>query len=256
MENGTHRSMAKAFRILELLGEESPRGLAEIAREAGLGKSGLCRLLKSLSAIGYVVQAGERGAYALGPKVVALAESYLASDRLAAVARPVLRDLALEARASAHVAVLVEGKALVVVKEPSPELIQVNSRVGAPIPLHASALGKVLLAGLPEAERRRVLRGPLARFSDTTITERRGLRAALLEVRRRGFALESGEEHPGVGCVGSPIRDLSGRWIAALSISGPLRGTPFRLDAGRIKLARGAADEISARLRGSPARTA
>lgn len=256
MENGTHQSMAKAFRVLELLAAESPRGLSEIAGEVGLGKSGVCRLLKSLAGIGYVVQAGERGRYAVSPKVVVLAETYLAGDRLVNEARPVLRDLAQEARASAHVAVLVDGKALVVVKEASPELIQVNSRVGAPIPLHASALGKVLLAALPDPERGRLVRGPLGRFSDRTITDRRELRAALAEVRRRGFALEVGEEHPGVGCVGAPVRDAAGRWIAAVSISGPLKGTPFRLDARRIRLAREAARAISERLRGSTSRTA
>ncbi len=256
MENGTHQSMAKAFRVLELLAAESPRGLSEIAEEVGLGKSGVCRLLKSLAGIGYVVQGGDRGQYAVSPKVVVLAEAYLAGDRLVSESRPVLRDLAQEARASAHVAVFIEGKALVVAKEPSPELIQVATRVGAPIALHASAVGKVLLAALPEGERLRFLRGPLPRFTDRTLVERRKVRAALAEVRRRGFALEAGEEHAGVGCVGAPIRDGSGRWIAALSISGPLRGTPFRLDAARIRLAREAADRITEGLRGSASRTA
>ena len=256
MESGTHQSMAKAFRVLELLAAESPRGLAEIAEGVGLGKSGVCRLLKSLAGIGYVVQSGDRGRYAVSPKVVVLAEAYYAGDRLVSEARPVLRDLAQEARASAHVAVFVEGKALVVAKEPSPELIQVTTRVGAPIALHASAVGKILLAGLSEPERAPYLAGPFPRFTERTITELRKVKSALAEVRRRGFALEAGEEHPGVGCVGAPIRDASGRWLAALSISGPLKGTPFRLDARRIRLAREAADRISEALRGSTSRTA
>jgi DNA-binding IclR family transcriptional regulator len=256
MDHGAHRSMAKAFRVLELLSSRSPRTLGEIAEGVGLGKSGLCRLLKSLASIGYVVQAGDRGSYGVSPKVVELAEAYLAGDRLVVEARPVLRELSLAARASAHVAVLVDGKALVVAKEASPELIQVASRVGAPNPLHASAMGKVLLASLPEKDLRSFLRRPLPRFTDRTITDRRRLREALAEVRRRGFALESGEEHPGVGCIGVPVRDAQGRWIAALSVSGPLRGTPFRMDARRIRLAREAASAISERLRGSSARTA
>jgi IclR family acetate operon transcriptional repressor len=256
MKLGTHRSMEKAFRILELLGSESPRSLAEIAGESGLGKSGVCRLLKSLAGIGYVVQAGDRGDYALSPKVLALAESYLAGDRLARESRAVLRALAGEARASAHLAVFAGGQALVLVKEASPEPIQVATRVGSPIPLHASAVGKVLLAALPEDERASVVRGPLERFTERTITDRRLVRAMLAEVRARGYALEAGEEHPGVGCIGVPVKDAAGRWIAALSVSGPLKGTPFRLDVRHIRLARRAAESISGRLRGPESRTA
>jgi DNA-binding IclR family transcriptional regulator len=67
-------------------------------------------------------------------------------------------------------------------------------------------------------------------------------------VRKRGFALESGEEHAGVGCIGVPILGRADRWVAALSVSGPLTGTPFRLDARHRALALQAAGEISRRL--------
>jgi DNA-binding IclR family transcriptional regulator len=68
------------------------------------------------------------------------------------------------------------------------------------------------------------------------------------EVRRRGLALESEEEHPGVGCIGAPVRDSSGRWIAAVSASGPLRGTPFRLDAAHIAMVLETAQALSQRV--------
>jgi len=120
--------------------------------------------------------------------------------------------------------------------------------VGGSIVPHASAMGKVLLAGMSEKDRAPFLKGPFARFTDKTIVEAGVLSRTLQEVRRRGFALESGEEHAGVGCIGVPIRGRADRWIAALSISGPLTGTPFRLDARHRALTLEAAAEISRRL--------
>jgi IclR family acetate operon transcriptional repressor len=137
---------------------------------------------------------------------------------------------------------------LVVAKEGSPETIQVTSRIGGSVIPHASALGKVLLAGLGEKERASFLKGPLQRFTEKTVVEPRRVVQLLQDVRRRGYALEAGEEHAGVGCIGVPILGRANHWIAALSVSGPLAGTPFRLDARHRGLALKAAAEISRRL--------
>src|SRR5262249_39690617 len=220
-------SVEKAFRMLELLAAHSPRGVTEIAAELGLKKSSVSRLLKSIGELGYAEQSVERGQYRLSPRILVLAKCYLEDDRLAKEAQPILRELALAVRASAHLAVLVGGDPVIVVKEPSPECIQVTTRVGGRTPLHASALGKVLLADLPEHQLVSLLPDPLARYTEKTITNPGDLRRALAEVREQGFALELEEEHRGVGCIGAPVCDARGRWIAAISVAGPLQGTPF-----------------------------
>jgi len=248
MKDGAYGSLRKAFRILELLAARSPRGVLEIAAELELEKSGVSRLLQALSRWGYVVQNLRRGQYQLGPRVFALVETYPQSDRLLREAQPVMKDLAQAARATVHLGVAVDDHIILVAKEPSPETIQLASRVGGRIAPHASALGKVLLAGLPDKQRAPFLNAPLARFTDKTITDRRELLEALREIRSRGYALEAGEEHPGVGCIGAPIRGRAGSWIAALSISGPLRGTPFRVNARHRDLILRATDRISQRL--------
>lgn len=243
-----YRSLEKALGILELLAERSPRGVSEVADAVGLDKSSVSRLLKALSGWGYAALSGGRGRYQVGPRVLALGALYLQADRLVAEAQPALRDLAAGTRASAHLAVAVGNQMLIVAKEPSPERIQVDSRVGGRIAPHASALGKVLLAGLPETERAAFLQSPLPRFTGRTIIDRRRLERALDAVRRRGYALESGEEHGGVGCIGAPVRDGPGRWVAAISVSGPLRGTPFALDRRRVALVVAAAAGLSRRM--------
>ena len=247
-EASPYLSIQKAFGILELLAARSPRGVTEISDELGLEKSSVSRLLKSLAELGYATQSSRRGQYQVSARVLVLAQQYLAGDRLAREAQPILRELALRARASAHVALLLDGDLVIVAKEPSPERIQVATRVGGRTPLHASALGKILLCALPDRDRAAFLSRPLARFTDKTISDPRKLRKALDEVRRLGRAFESEEEHPGVGCIGAPVSDASGRWIAAMSIAGPVHGTPFKLDSAHLKLVVEKAAELSRRL--------
>jgi DNA-binding IclR family transcriptional regulator len=242
-------SIQKAFRILELLSAKAPQGVTEIAAALDLEKSSVSRLLKSLQELGYVSPGARRGQYQVSPRILVLAQQYLDSDRLILEARAILRELALEARATAHLGVVIEGQTLVVAKEPSPELIQVATRVGARIAPHASALGKALLAGLPEDRVEAFLAsGPLTRFTDKTVVDRRKFMKVLEEVREKGYSLESEEEHPGVGCIGAPVKDSTGRWVAAISAAGPLGGTPFRLDAAHIKLVLRKAEELSERM--------
>src|SRR4051812_28493691 len=95
-------SIQKAFRILEILSARTPQGVTEIATALELEKSSVSRLLKSMSELGYVTQGARRGQYQVSPRILVLAQQYLDSDRLIGEARPILRELALEARATAH----------------------------------------------------------------------------------------------------------------------------------------------------------
>ena len=248
MKPNPYLSLQKGFRILELLAERAPRSVSEIAAELKLEKSNTSRLLKSLAELGYATQSARRGQYRLSPRVLMLAGGYLTGEQLLKEAQPTLQKLALAARASAHLGVLVDDQAIVVAKEPSPEPLQVSTHVGGQIPLHASALGKILLAGRPEDELDRLLGRPLVAFTPKTITQMAALRKEIDKIRRCGYAYEAGEEHPGIGCIGAPVRDASGRWIAAISVAGPLQGTPFELDQAHLSLVLDHANELSRRV--------
>ncbi len=241
-------SIEKAFRILEILSAHSPLGVTEIADELGLKKSSVSRLLKALAELGYAEVTAQRGQYRIGPRILVLAKGYLEDDRLVREAQPMLHELALTLRASAHLAVLAGGDLVIVAKEPSPEHIQVSTRVGGQAPLHASALGKVLLADLSEKRRAALLGDTLTRYTEKTITDRRKLHKVLNETREQGFAVELEEEHVGVGCIGAPVRNAIGRWIAAISVAGPLQGTPFKIDAAHQQLVVEKAAELSRRV--------
>src|SRR6185503_15735826 len=105
-------------------------------------------------------------------------------------------------------------------------------------------------AGMPAEELAAFFARRLRRFTDKTITDPRKLRKVLDDIRRRGHSFECEEEHAGVGCIGAPVVDPHGRWIAAMSIAGPLKGTTFRLDAAHVRLVADKAAELS-RLVGS-----
>jgi IclR family transcriptional regulator, KDG regulon repressor len=241
-------SIEKAFRILEILSAHSPLGVTEIAELLGLKKSSVSRLLKALAGLGYAEVTAQRGQYHMGPRILVLAKGYLEDDRLVKEAQPILHELALTLRASAHLAVLAGGDLVIVAKEPSPEHIQVTTRVGGQTPLHASALGKVLLADLPEKKLTALLGNTLTRYTEKTITDPRELQKVLDEIRKQGFAIELEEEHLGVGCIGAPVRNALGRWVAAISVAGPLHGTPFKINAAHQQLVVEKAAELSHRI--------
>jgi IclR family transcriptional regulator, KDG regulon repressor len=247
MKANLYLSLQKGFRILELLAGQGPCGVGDVAARLELENSNASRLLKSLAELGYVTQNTRRGQYQLSPRVLMLAQGYLEGERLLKEAQPVLEELAQAARASAHLGLMVDNHAIVVAKVPSPEMLQVASRVGGQIPLHASALGKILLASLSDAEFDKI--ASLPAFTPKTITSRKTLRETIDQVRRDGYAFESGEEHPGIGCIGAPIRDAAGQWIAAISVAGPLQGTPFQLDRAHLNLVLEKADDLSRRVR-------
>jgi IclR family KDG regulon transcriptional repressor len=247
MKINPYLSLQKGFRVLELLASRGPRNVGEIAAELVLENSNASRLLKSLAELGYATQVSRRGQYQLSPRVLMLARGYLAGEQLLKEAQPILRELALVARASAHLGMLVDNQAIVVAKEPSPERLQVSTQIGGQIPLHASALGKILLASRSGEELDDLLNRPLTSFTPKTITSKEGLRQAIEQVRREGYVFEAGEEHSGIGCIGVPVYDASGRCIAALSVAGPLQGTPFKLDRAHVALVRQKAKELSQR---------
>ena len=248
MSSNLYLSLQKGFRILELLSMRSPRSVGEIAEQLQLENSNASRLLKSLSELGYVSQSVRRGQYQLSPRVLMLAQGYMEGEQLLKEAQPILQELALSVRASAHLGVLVDNQAIVVAKVPSPEKLQVASRVGGQIPLHASALGKILLAGRDEDNLEELLGKPLKAFTENTITQFDELRAALKQIRELGYAFESGEEHPGIGCIGVPVLNSSKKWIAAISVAGPLQGTPFKLDSAHVAIVLQKSNELSRRL--------
>ena len=142
-------------------------------------------------------------------------------------ATPHLKELVRKCNETVHLGVLEGGEVLYLAKEESSQTIRMISYVGKRAPLHCTALGKVLLAFLPEEERKKILKQEeLPRLTDNTITDRNKLEKELSKIQIQGFALDREENEKDVRCIAAPIRNYRGEVIAAISISSPV----FRID--------------------------
>ncbi|MER7012211.1 IclR family transcriptional regulator [Saccharopolyspora sp. NPDC000359] len=239
------QAVDRALSMLVLLAQRGPSRVTELAGELGVHKSTASRLMTALEKFRFVEQAGSRGKFQLGFGIVRLAGATTAQLDIARESHPICVRLASELRGTVSVSVLESGGATAVVQEPSTE----RNWIGLRVPLHATASGKVLLASFGFEELEEVLRQPLARYTDNTITTRGALTADLNRVRDRGWATASGEFERELRSVAVPVRGPGGRLAGTLSAAADaehLQAADFPYVAG--VLAR-AAEEIHERLR-------
>jgi len=224
----------RALAILDVLSETSGQfSPAEIAGRLSLRKSTLHRLLMVLQQHRFIRRHPVHGKYGLGMRLFELGSSAAAQVNLRGLAEPFLVRLVQETNETAHLAVLSGTEMLSITNVESPKKVRTPTTVGGRTPIHCTAVGKAVLAYFSAAELEALLaRLPLQRFTRRTLGTRRAVRAELLRVRARGYALDNEEIEEGLRCVGAPVRDNTSRVIAAMSIAGPVfRMTNERLPA-------------------------
>jgi DNA-binding IclR family transcriptional regulator len=251
----TAPAVEAALSILETLGAVHGMGVTELAKKLGLGKSSVYRLLTTLARRGYVEKSPQSDRYQLTYRLFAVGSA--AADRfgLREAAHPVMERLAAETGETVNLGVLDGRRVVNLHKVESPHLLRMHLEVGAGVPAHATALGKVLFAFLDRREVTHRLRGRrLERLTPRTMGDRATLSAALDRIRELGFAMDDEECSLGLRCVAAPIRDQRGTVVAALSISGPSQRLPHTALPGLAGMVRAAAREVSRRL-GHPVRS-
>jgi DNA-binding IclR family transcriptional regulator len=216
-------SILRASNILRcFLGEKAHYRISELARQLGLDRSTTYRLLVSLEKCGLVEKDEKTGAYSLGLAAFEIGNTYLRQMDFVLISKPVMVDLASKLQETVHLAVLSGTEIVYVDKVDSPRTLGVMSKIGQRGSLHSTALGKVLLAFLPETESSRMVKQiKLTPFTPNTISSRAKLLDELRKVRNQGYAFDFKESEEGVECVAAPIRNHLGNVVAALSISGP-----------------------------------
>jgi len=222
-------AVQRAMTVLKCFLDGEPElRLSAIARDTGLSVSTTHRLLTALCDEGFLVQDPDTERYLLGPVVVLLGERGARAGGLDE-AHLVLSELTRQTGESATLAVRSGNDAVVVALSPSPQRLRFDHGVGSRIALHASAMGKALLAcsGSDLASELRTL-GPLERFTRHTITSKSTLTAQLREARASGWARNIEERYDGVVGVAAPVMDEHGTAVAAVGVQGP----SARLDVG------------------------
>jgi len=244
-------SVSKALALLDAFSAEEPElTLSELARRAGAHKSSAFRLLSTLQAHGFVQRSPAGRGYCLGWKLVELAGRLLARNGLRELAAPFMEELAENSGEIVHLSVLDRGEIVYLDKRGRSQPLTVSTMIGGRSPAHASAMGKVLLAGLPAGEFGGQLGSrPLRRFTPTTITDRRRLAQELAAIREQGYALDNEETFPGIRCVAAPLRNAEGRVLAAISVTAPTQRMGARRQAQIRKWVTDAAARISERIR-------
>ena len=242
------KSARVAIAIVELLARHDELGVSEIARATGTTKARAFRHLRTLMALGYAVQNSASERYARGPRMVALARviGLSAEGGLVELARPVMQRLNHKVPHAINLS-LVHGEQVSIVESlPGKALIAVTVRLNEPIPLHATAAGKLFLADrFPEGAG---IPGKLAQFTDATLTDPAELRADLERVAARGWADAPEQSVLGINAVSAPIRDHRGELVAMLSAMDSIQFIPAEPPPKLVAAVLAAAAEISARL--------
>jgi IclR family acetate operon transcriptional repressor len=215
---GGVQSLNRAFELLERLADaEGTLGVSELAAATGLPLPTIHRLLRSLTAGGYVRQEPSRR-YALGGRLIRLGDA--ASRSVGVWATPHLRRLVGEVGETANMAMLEGDAAVYVAQAPSPHSMRMFTEVGRRVMPHCTGVGKVLLSRLDDAAVLRMARRTgLPAMTEHTITRPELLLAELGRIRAQGYAVDDGEQEVGVRCLAVPVDGGPGH--VAVSVSGP-----------------------------------
>ncbi|WP_129791480.1 IclR family transcriptional regulator [Sphingosinicella sp. CPCC 101087] len=220
MATPKNESVRKAFKLLRAF-RDADEWLtsAELSRRARLPQASGYRLIQTLEEIGAVLR-GPRGRYRPGMLLIHLSRQVEVAELLRDVSHGVLFDLASRLSLTVHMGVFEDGMVTYVAKVGESAGFAVHTRVGAQHEAYCTGLGKVLLASLPYQELEDFIdEGDLVPLTPHTITDPAAFRREIMRVRQRGFAIDDGESALNLRCVAVPVRDSTGKTIAAISVS-------------------------------------
>jgi len=240
------QSVDRAIRVLSALQGARRMSLSELAARLELAPSTTHGIVRTLVEHGMVVQERGSSRYQLGPAVLRLGNVYLDTLELRSRAVPWAEDLARRTGLAVRTGVLLVDDVVIIHHEPRPDGSRQMPEVGIVIPVHASALGKAMLAFLPEDEKRVLTSGDLRSMTGETITAPDALGEQLDTIRSSGIAVEHDEAVIGESSLASPIFDSYAEAIGAIGVVIPSDGDASSHDAR--DLVREAARSVSREL--------
>jgi DNA-binding IclR family transcriptional regulator len=205
-----------------LAGDRKDASITELAEELDLHKATVHRLLMILSQHRLVDRDEQSGRYHLGLRLFELGTAAIGRFNILDRARRHLEKLLYEVDETVHLCVLDDGEVLYLDKIESTRSIRMASRSGRRNPTYCTAVGKAMLAHLPEREVDEILtRHGMQRQTSKTITTPAELKADLRAIRERGYSIDDEEVEEGVRCVGAAVLGHGGRPLGAISVSAP-----------------------------------
>jgi IclR family transcriptional regulator, pca regulon regulatory protein len=216
-------SVSKAFSVLEALTKaRRPLKLAEIAEDAGIGRSAAQRFTFTLRSLRYLSQDPETKAYSLTAKALEIGAAYLASNPVRRLAAPLLAAANNECLETINLTELEGNEVVYVVRYPSRHAVSVDLALGARLPAFCTAPGRAMLAFRPESFVDQVLAtGELKRLTPKTEINPGRIRRIIEAVREQGFSVSDQETFVGDISTAAPVLDADGRAVAAVNIAVP-----------------------------------
>jgi DNA-binding IclR family transcriptional regulator len=214
------KTLDTALQLLELFERDDlTLSVTQIADTTGLGKSKVSRLLAVFRDHGFLEQDSQTKRYRVGLSAFELGANYVRAEPLAREALPILRSIVEETGHSTTLSLTRCGRLIHILAVEGPHYIDGRWRVGTRLTFHATAAGKVMLAGMSEPELNRFLaENRLERITPSTVTDPVTLQRQVDEVRVKGYALTRGESSPGLAAIAVPVLGATAETVAALGI--------------------------------------
>ncbi len=248
------KTVVKALRILEALAQsDRPRGVSDLARELGMSKSNVYRLVDTLRELQYVNRSNGSTSFELSLKMWHLGSNVTARLDIKTIALPYLRELRDATHESARLTVLSDDRGICIEQVETNLPMRIQTPIGGALLLYCSSTGKAMLAFQPEEFIARVAQ-TMRKFTPATLASPDELAVELAQIRRNGFALNRGERMPGVHGVGAPVTNSRAAVAAAIGISGPAERLNYRMLRKYAPLVRDVARRLSHDLGGAPSR--
>ena len=240
-----NQSLEKALGLLKAISAHDGMTLTDISHATGLAPSTAHRLLATLAGHDLVTCDEVRQTWAIGIEALRIGMAFQRRNKLLMAGRPAMLDLMQATGETVNLAMLDKHEVVFVSQVECDAPIRAFFRIGERRALHASGIGKALLAEMTSAGLEAFLRRAMPRLTPATITDADIMRAELDTIRQRGWSIDDEEATPGMRCVAAAVFNEFGEARAGISLSGPSsRLTPDRLDALGARV-RATADEIS-----------
>lgn len=218
----TIKSLDRAMEVFEYLSEAQGKPLSALASETGQSPATIYRILVTLEGRGLVEFDADDQVWHIGPRAFVIGSRFLRRTSLVERARPILRKLMETTGETANLGVDQGGLVLFLSQVETHESIRAFFPPGTLSQMHASGIGKALLAQM-DADRfdRWFEDHPPMRFTEHTLLDRKELIAALSAIRQRGYSIDGEEKNLGMRCIAAPVFDVNREPVAGISVSGP-----------------------------------
>ena len=224
-------SLAKGLSVIELLSKNGALSVSEVANHLGYNRAGSHRFLATLKELGYLEKTADNR-YRLTFKIFRMGTRVADRFKIRQTARPLMSELSQAFRETINLGYLDGPDVLHIDKIESPEVLRMDSPLGSRAPAYCTALGKAIMAFLPDVEINRLLETiELKPYGPRTVTTKEALKKELAKIKDKGYAVDNEELSKGLRCVAAPIFDHTGMSRFSISVAGPVS----RVTSARVK---------------------